>query len=217
MTFRSWIFIFVLFLRESLFYCLSLFLLWLSFDFLSVIDAKVLMIMLTDVNYLRVLMRRMFELKASIPLSKDLRIRVKDYDLLSANDAIGETTIDLENRYLSRIGALVGLPRTYCTSGACQWRDSRRPTQLLEEFCRNQLGTSPVYPNSTTVNIGQRVHKLADFGQRRCSGLYSRGVVGRGRGGRRPPTFFYRGRVPHSPHFFGLKFVLQLVTYWNAV
>jgi len=145
----------------------------------------------------------MFELKASIPLSKDLRIRVKDYDLLSANDAIGETTIDLENRYLSRIGALVGLPRTYCTSGACQWRDSRRPTQLLEEFCRNQLGTSPVYPNSTTVNIGQRVYKLADFGQRRCSGLYSRGVVGRGRGGRRPPTFFYRGtRPPLSPLFW---------------
>jgi len=106
----------------------------------------------------------MFELRASIPLSKDLRIRVKDYDLLSANDVIGETTIDLENRYLSRFGALVGLPQTYCSSGVCQWRDSRRPTQLLEEFCGKYLGTSPVYPNSTTVNIGQRVYKLADYG-----------------------------------------------------
>jgi len=108
---------------------------------------------------------RMFELKASIPLSKDLRIRIKDYDLLSSNDIIGETTIDLENRYLSQFGALVGLPQTYCSSGACQWRDSRRPSQLLEEFCRKHLGTAPVYPPSgTTVSIGQRVYKLADFG-----------------------------------------------------
>ena len=108
---------------------------------------------------------RMFELKASIPLSKDLRVRVKDYDLLSSNDIIGQTTIDLENRYLSQFGGLVGLPLTYCTSGACQWRDSRRPTQLLEEFCRKHLGTAPVYPTNTTLNIGQRVYKLADFGQ----------------------------------------------------
>jgi len=107
----------------------------------------------------------MFELKANIPLRKDLRVRIKDYDLLSANDIIGETTIDLENRYLSQLGALVGLPVTYCTSGVCQWRDSRRPTQLLEEFCRKHLGMPPVYPSSTTVNIGQRVYKLADFGQ----------------------------------------------------
>lgn len=107
---------------------------------------------------------RMFELKASIPLSKDLRIRIKDYDLLSTNDIIGETTIDLENRYLSQFGALVGLPRTYCTSGVCQWRHSQRPTQLLDEFCRKHLGVPPVYPNSTTVNVGQRVYKLADLG-----------------------------------------------------
>jgi len=110
-------------------------------------------------------MCRMFELKASIPLAKDLRVRIKDYDLLSANDIIGETTIDLENRYLSQFGASVGLPQTYCTSGVCQWRDSRRPTQLLDEFCRKHLGTPPVYPTGTTINIGQRVYKLTDFGQ----------------------------------------------------
>jgi len=106
----------------------------------------------------------MFELKASIPVSKDLQIRIKDYDLMSANDIIGETTIDLENRYLSQFGALAGLPLTYCTSGVCQWRDSQRPTQLLDEFCKKHLTTAPFYPNSTTVNIGQRCYKLADFG-----------------------------------------------------
>lgn len=56
----------------------------------------------------------MFELKANIPIEKDLIIRVKDYDLLSTDDVIGETVVDLENRYLSKYRATVGLPKSYC-------------------------------------------------------------------------------------------------------
>lgn len=56
---------------------------------------------------------RVFELKALIPLNKDLLVRVKDYDVLSSDDVIGETVIDLENRYLSNFRATCGLPRTY--------------------------------------------------------------------------------------------------------
>ena len=55
----------------------------------------------------------MFELKAMMPLDKDLYIRIKDYDLLSTDDVIGETVIDLENRFLSRFRATAGLPITY--------------------------------------------------------------------------------------------------------
>ena len=57
---------------------------------------------------------RMFELKAFIPLDKDLLIQVKDYDLIGSDDIIGETRIDLENRLLSKYRATVGLPKTYC-------------------------------------------------------------------------------------------------------
>ena len=57
---------------------------------------------------------RMFELKARLPLDKDLVISVRDYDMIGSDDVIGETTIDLENRFLSKYGALVGLPKTYC-------------------------------------------------------------------------------------------------------
>jgi len=43
-----------------------------------------------------------------------------------------------------------------------------------------------------------------------------RGVVRRGRGGDGVPHFFRQGgRVPHSPHFFGLKFVQKLVHCCN--
>ncbi len=58
---------------------------------------------------------RMFELKATLPMDKDLVLRVKDYDLIGTDDVIGETVIDLENRFLSKFRAMCGLPQTYCT------------------------------------------------------------------------------------------------------
>lgn len=57
----------------------------------------------------------MLEFKCIIPLQKDLRIVVKDYDLLTSDDPIGETTIDLENRLLSRHRAVCGIHRTHFT------------------------------------------------------------------------------------------------------
>lgn len=58
---------------------------------------------------------RMFELSCFIPQDKDLKIAVYDYDLLSRDEKVGETVIDLENRLLSRYRSSCGLPQTYCT------------------------------------------------------------------------------------------------------
>jgi Ca2+-dependent lipid-binding protein len=52
----------------------------------------------------------MFEIKTIIPTAKDLTIRIKDWDLLTSDDVIGQTTIDLENRFLSKYRATCGLP-----------------------------------------------------------------------------------------------------------
>lgn len=57
---------------------------------------------------------RVFELKTNLPSNKDLTITVMDKDLLSRDDLIGSTTIDLENRYLTEFRATCGLPSTYC-------------------------------------------------------------------------------------------------------
>ena len=57
----------------------------------------------------------MFELEATIPITKDLKVRIMDYDFIGRNDLIGETTIDLENRYLTKYRGTCGLPQNYHT------------------------------------------------------------------------------------------------------
>ncbi|XP_072858293.2 dysferlin isoform X6 [Pogona vitticeps] len=88
---------------------------------------------------------KMFELTCTLPMEKDLKITLYDYDLLSKDEKIGETTIDLENRFLSRFGARCGLPQTYCISGPNQWRDQLRPSQLLHYLSLQRHGKTPIY------------------------------------------------------------------------
>ena len=57
--------------------------------------------------------------------------------------------------------------------------------------------------------VAENVGMITDLPTKR-----SRGVVGRGRGGQRPPIFPTGGTCPHS-HFFGLKFVQKLVHCCN--
>ncbi|XP_010178644.1 PREDICTED: dysferlin-like, partial [Mesitornis unicolor] len=88
---------------------------------------------------------KMFELSCTLPMEKDLKITLYDYDLLSKDEKIGETVIDLENRFLSKYGARCGLPQTYCVSGPNQWRDQLRPSQLLHLFSLQHNYKAPIY------------------------------------------------------------------------
>ncbi|KAI5606264.1 myoferlin [Silurus asotus] len=79
---------------------------------------------------------RMFEMSCFLPQDKDLKISVYDFDLLSRDEKVGDTIIDLENRLLSRFSAHCGLSQSYCVSGVNQWRDQLKPSQILENLAR---------------------------------------------------------------------------------
>lgn len=48
-------------------------------------------------------------------MEKDLTVQVFDWDLIGTDDKIGQTTIDLENRYYTKYRAWCGLPKSYYT------------------------------------------------------------------------------------------------------
>lgn len=60
-------------------------------------------------------MFRMFELKCTIPMQSLLTVRVMDKDIGSADDVIGETRIDIENRLFTKHRASCGIPQHYIT------------------------------------------------------------------------------------------------------
>nr|XP_038027827.1 fer-1-like protein 5 [Anas platyrhynchos] len=121
---------------------------------------------------------RMFEVMGTIPLDKDLRVSLLDYDLLPPDQEIGSTTIDLENRLLSRFRAHCGLPRLYRTAGPGRWRDQLSPSRALEHFARTQGLPAPEFSaDGTAVTFGCSTFLLSHFG-----GCRGPGVPGRGHG-----------------------------------
>ncbi|KAM6894272.1 LOW QUALITY PROTEIN: dysferlin [Lycodopsis pacificus] len=109
---------------------------------------------------------KMFELSCSLPLEKDLRVMLYDHDMLTKDEKIGETVIDLENRFLSKYGAMCGLPQSYCVSGVNQWRDQLTPRQLLNRVCERRNLRKPVYQDDVVHFRGDR-YTAADLGERR--------------------------------------------------
>ncbi|XP_064256287.1 fer-1-like protein 5 [Passer domesticus] len=83
-------------------------------------------------NTLEPVFGRMFELTATIPLEKDLRVTIMDHDKVPPDQEIGSTTIDLEDRLLSQRRAHCGLPALYHTAGPACWRDQLCPSRALE-------------------------------------------------------------------------------------
>jgi len=118
-------------------------------------------------NTLNPVFGKMFEFDTVIPLQKDLKISVMDYDLLSRDDLIGETTIDLEQRLLSNRYAKCGLPKTYCDSGPNAWRDHKRPMELLKEWCDQFDRNFKFYKGKDgtpdRIVVAYRVYQLDEF------------------------------------------------------
>ncbi|XP_029311419.1 LOW QUALITY PROTEIN: myoferlin-like [Cottoperca gobio] len=107
---------------------------------------------------------RMFEMTCFLPQDKDLKISVYDYDLLTRDEKVGETVIDLENRFLSRYNSYCGLPQTYCISGINKWRDQMKPSLILENLARLKGLSKPrTEDNGTSLAFNGKDYTLAQF------------------------------------------------------
>ncbi|KAF5278108.1 hypothetical protein FQR65_LT03624 [Abscondita terminalis] len=95
-----------------------------------------------------------FEFEATFPQDSMLTIQVYDWDLVSADDMIGETRIDLENRFYSRHRATCGLALKYEEEGYNAWRDPMKPTQILAKLCKDAKIDPPMYSDGE-VKIGR--------------------------------------------------------------
>nr|DBA23997.1 TPA: hypothetical protein GDO54_011707 [Pyxicephalus adspersus] len=99
---------------------------------------------------------RSFEIQATFPRESLLTILIYDYDLIGSDDLIGETKIDLENRFYSRHRGTCGLQSQYEIEGYNAWRDSTKPTEILTKLCKDNNLSAPVF-SPGQIQIGSKV------------------------------------------------------------
>uniref|UniRef100_A0A9J7YHL1 Otoferlin b n=1 Tax=Cyprinus carpio carpio TaxID=630221 RepID=A0A9J7YHL1_CYPCA len=78
-----------------------------------------------------------FDIEATLPMDSTLTVSIYDWDLVGTDDLIGETKIDLENRFYSKHRATCGLSTSYSIHGYNVWRDPMKPTQILAKLCKD--------------------------------------------------------------------------------
>ena len=103
-----------------------------------------------------------FEMEASFPQDSVLTVQLFDWDLLGADDLIGETKVDLENRFYSRHRATTGLAAKYDPCGYNEWRDPMKPTQILTKLCKEGKLDGPHF-NKNKVSVGDKVFTVNSF------------------------------------------------------
>uniref|UniRef100_G1T497 C2 domain-containing protein n=1 Tax=Oryctolagus cuniculus TaxID=9986 RepID=G1T497_RABIT len=94
------------------------------------------------------------ELSISLPAEPELTVAVFDHDLVGSDDLIGETHIDVENRFYSHHRANCGLASQY--DGYNAWRDAFRPAQILAGLCQRCGLPAPEY-RAGAVKVGSKV------------------------------------------------------------
>ncbi|XP_077162073.1 fer-1-like protein 5 isoform X2 [Paroedura picta] len=115
-------------------------------------------------NTLNPVFGRLYEIACTIPQEKDLTISLYDFDVLSPDEIIGDTIIDVENRLQSRFGANCGLPQSYCVSGPSKWRDQLTPCELLEHFARiKNVPLAEISEDGNKATFMDRTFLLSDF------------------------------------------------------
>ncbi|OWK04271.1 hypothetical protein Celaphus_00016214 [Cervus elaphus hippelaphus] len=99
---------------------------------------------------------RSFEIQATFPKESLLSVLIYDHDLIGTDDLIGETRIDLENRFYSKHRAICGLQSQYEIEGYNAWRDTSKPTEILTRLCKDSKLDGP-YFRPGKIQIGNQV------------------------------------------------------------
>ncbi|KAH8378844.1 hypothetical protein KR009_001725 [Drosophila setifemur] len=94
---------------------------------------------------------RFFEMEATLPGDNILQIIVHDQDKFR-DDVIGQTSIDLEDRWRSRHRATVGLANEYTKSGYNHWHDFKLPSEILVNICQMR-GIQPPYYYGNVIEV----------------------------------------------------------------
>ncbi|XP_065652286.1 otoferlin isoform X6 [Hydra vulgaris] len=89
---------------------------------------------------------RVFDCEVIFPQDNMLVVSVFDYDVASfGDDLIGETKIDIENRFFSKHRATCGISLQYHVNGMNKWRDPIKPTAILQHLCETLNLPGPEY------------------------------------------------------------------------
>uniref|UniRef100_A0A3Q2WTE5 Otoferlin n=1 Tax=Haplochromis burtoni TaxID=8153 RepID=A0A3Q2WTE5_HAPBU len=97
-----------------------------------------------------------FDVEATFPMDSTLTVSIYDWDLVGTDDLIGETKIDLENRFYSKHRATCGITRAYA-HGYNVWRDPMKPTHILAKLCKDGKLDGPHYGPAGRVKVENRV------------------------------------------------------------
>ncbi|CAG9763070.1 unnamed protein product [Ceutorhynchus assimilis] len=100
-----------------------------------------------------------FEIEATFPQDSLLTVQIFDWDLVGSDEMVGETKIDLENRFYSKHRATCGLPEKYEEQGYNAWRDAMKPTQILARLCKDTKLEQPTYSDGQ-IKIGNQLFPI---------------------------------------------------------
>ncbi|KAM8725465.1 otoferlin isoform 13-T13 [Acanthopagrus schlegelii] len=98
-----------------------------------------------------------FDIEATFPMESMLTVSVYDWDLVGTDDLIGETKIDLENRFYSKYRATCGISSNYSVHGYNVWRDPMKPSQILAKLCKEGKIDGPHYGPGGKVKVANRI------------------------------------------------------------
>ncbi|XP_077949255.1 otoferlin isoform X3 [Gasterosteus aculeatus] len=98
-----------------------------------------------------------FDIEATFPMESMLTVSVYDWDLVGTDDLIGETKIDLENRFYSKYRATCGISSNYSVHGYNVWRDPLKPSQILAKLCKDGKIDGPHYGPGGRVKVANRI------------------------------------------------------------